>query len=283
MTNPIQRRTVLLGLGQTAAFGSLAAALPRLAAAAQAQAAAPAPQKVVLTMLYPSGEGLSFDADAFRDRHVALLKRAYGPAIERIELRVAPPVPASPPPPPVAEGEEPPPPPPAPPVPPLLAAVSVWLGSISEFIQRAQASSREIATDMATITKSAPMVQYDVIEGQAGVAPGSVIGGTMVVSSYFFAKEGGTWDAQYFGKTYAPKVVESYGAEAIQRAEVARGELAQGGGTPLVAGAVHMYLKDGAAFDAALATEAVSALGAEAQQHTTLNPVTILMTVHATG
>jgi hypothetical protein len=281
MTNSIQRRKVLLGLGHAATFGSLAAALPRLSEAAQAT---PAPQKVVLTMLYPSGEGLRFDADAFRDRHVALLKKAYGPAIERIELRVAPPMPPPPAPPPVAEGEEPPPPPPpAPPAPPLLAAVSVSLGNISEFIKRAQASSREIAADMATITTSAPMVQYDVIEGHAGEAAGSVIGGSMVVSNYFFAKEGGTWDAEYFGKTYAPKLLESYGAGAVQRAEVARGELAQGGGKPLVAGAVHVYVKDGAAFDAALATEAVAALGAEAQQHTTLNPVTILMTVHATG
>lgn len=280
MTQSIQRRKVLLGLGHAATLGSLAAALPRLSEAGQA---APAPQKVVLTMLYPSGEGFSFDADAFRDRHVALLKKAYGPAIERIELRVAPPPPPPPVPPPVAEGEEPPPAPPAPPVPPLLAAVSVSLGNISEFIKRAQASAREIAADMATITTSAPMVQYDVIEGHAGEAAGSVIGGSMVVSNYFFAKEGGTWDAEYFGKTYAPKLIESYGAAAIQRAEVARGELAQGGGKPLVAGAVHVYVKDGSAFDAALATEAVAALASEAQQHTTLNPVTILMTVHATG
>lgn len=282
--NLIGRRTVLLGLGQAATFGSVMAALPRLAAAAEAAA----PLKVCLTMLYPSGEGLSFDADAFRDRHLALLKNAYGPAVERVELRVAPPVPAPPPPPPVAEGEEPPPPPPTPPAPPLLASVSMWLGDLGEFIKRAQASSRTLATDMATITKSAPMVQFDVLEGQGGEAASTVIGGSTVLSTYFFAPqgaeaEGAKWEADYFSKTYLPKLLEAYGATAIQRVEVARGELAQGGGKPLVAGAIHVYVKDAIAYDTAQATEAVKALAAEAQQHTSINPVNILMTVFTTA
>jgi hypothetical protein len=230
-------------------------------------------------MIYPSGEGYTFDADAYRDRHVALLKKVYGPALERVELRVALP---PPPPPAVAEGE---PAPPPPPTPPVLAATSMWLGDLGEFIKRAQASAKEIATDMATITKSPPMVQFDVLEGQAGDAARTVIGGSTVVSSYFFAKEGATWDAAYFGQTYLPKLVEAYGAAAIQRGEVSRGELAQGGGKPLVAGAIHLYLKDLAAYDAAVATagEAVKALGTEAQQHSTINPVTIVMSVHTTA
>ncbi len=285
MTKMISRRSVVLGAGQTATFGSLLAALPGLAQAAEA---APAPQKVCLTMLYPSGEGLSFDADGFRARHVAALQKAYGPAIDRVELRVAPPAPPPPAPPPVAEGEEPPPPPPPPPVPPLLAAVSIWLADISQFIQRATASSRELAADMATITRSAPMVQYDVLEGQVGDAAGSVIGGGTVVSNYFFAPQGegaapATWDAEYFGKSYLPKMMETYGATAIQRAEVARGEVAQGGGSPLILGAIHVYVKDVIAYDTALASEAVRTLGAEAQQHSTINPVTLLMTVHTTA
>lgn len=275
MTIRIARRSVLQGLGQVATLGSLAAALPRAAWSAQA-----APMKVCLSMMYPAGEGLAFDADAFRDRHVALLKSTYGPAVERIELRVALPPPAPPPP---AEGEPALPPPPAPPV---LAAVSMWLGDLGEFIKRAQASSKTLAADMATITRSAPMVQFDVLEGQAGEAPRSVIGGSTVISSYYFAKEGGTWDAPYFGQTYVPKLLEAYGAAAIQRGEVLRGELAQGGGKPLIAGATHLYLKDLAAlaaFDAAAGSEAVKALATDVQQHTTINPVNIVMTVHATA
>lgn len=271
MTSSIARRTVLAGLGQVATLGTLAAALPRAARSAQAD------PKVCLSMLYPSGEGLAFDADAYRDRHVALLKNTYGPAIERVELRVALP---PPPPPPVAEGEPAPPPPPAP---PLLAATSMWLGDLSEFIKRAQASASKLSADMATITRSAPMVQFDVLEGQAGEAASTIIGGGTVISDYFFAKEGATWDAAWFGQTYLPKLIEAYGPDAIQRAEVFRGELAQGGGKPLVAGAIHWYLKDVAAYDAAVGSEAARALGIEAAQHSTINPVTILTSVHTTG
>lgn len=273
----IGRRSVLRGLGQTATFSSLAAALPSLSRAAQPAAAAAAPQKICLAMLYPSGDGLTFDADGFRDRHLALLKKSYGSSIERVELRVSPPPPT---PPPVAEGQ------PAPPMPapqPVLAAVSLWIGNVSEFIQKSQAAAKTVAADMANITKSAPMVQFDVLEGQGGAAAGSVLGGTTVVSSYFFAKEGGAVDSAFFGKTYLPKLVAAYGPEALQRAEVWRGELAQGGGKPLIATALHLYVKNVDAFEAANVTDGVKALGTEAAANSTLTPVNLVMSVHATG
>jgi hypothetical protein len=275
MTNPIGRRRILQGIGHTAAFGTLAATLPGAVRAGQA-AAAPA-QKVCMSMVYPAGEGLSFDADAFRSRHLALLTNAYGPSVERIELRVPPPpeVPV------VVEGQ-PAPPPPAPP--PILAAVSVYLASISEFIKRAGEHSKAIAADMATITRSAPMVQYDVIEGQIGDPASSVLGGGTVISNYFFAKEGGTWNAEYFGKAFLPKLMAAYGPAAIQRVEVLRGELAPGGGKPPTAGAIHLYLKDQVAYDAATATGVgLATLGAEMAQNTTLDPVRVVMSVHSTG
>jgi hypothetical protein len=276
MIHPVVgRRSVLLGLGQAATFGSLAAALPRLSAAAQQ--AAPEPMKVCLSMIYPAGEGLVFDADGFRDRHLAVLKTAYGTSVERVELRVAPP---PPPPPPAVEGQ---PAPPMPTPPPVLATVSLWIANVSDFIKRSQSSAKAVATDMASITKSAPMVQFDVLEGQVGDAAKSVLGGSTVVSTFFFAKEGGTWNAAHFGKTYLPKLMEAYGPAAIQRAEVWRGELAQGGGKPLVTGGIHLYIKDVAAFDAAGANESVKALGAEAAANTTLVPVTLVLSVHATA
>lgn len=274
MTTPFHRRSVLLGLGHAAALASLATVLPRSSRAGE-QAAAPL--KVCMQMIYPSGEGLAFDADAFRDRHMALLKQAYGPSIERIELRVAPP---PPPPPPVVEGETAPPPPP---VGPLLATVSLWLANIGEFVKRNQASAKMLSQDMATITKSAPMVQFDVIEGQIGDPAGSVIGGSTVVSQFFFAKEGGTWNAEWFGKTFLPRLLEAYGGAALQRAEVSRGAQGLGDAKPLVAGIVNLYLRDVAAFDAAVGGEALKTLGTEALQNSTINPVTIVMTVHATG
>jgi hypothetical protein len=277
MKNPIARRTILMGLGQAVTLGGLGAALPRAVSAAQAAAAAPS--KVCLSVIYPAGEGLKFDADAFRDRHVPLLKKSFGKSVQRVELRV--PLPP-PPPPPAIEGE---PPPPVPTPPPFLAIVTMWLGDLAAYIELGQSSAKARNADMATITNSAPMVQYDMLAGEVGEAASTIIGGSTVVAQYFFAKEGGTWDAAYFGETYLPKLVALYGPTAIQRAEVSKGELAQGGGKPLVVGSLHLYLKDQAAYDAAAAGagEAGVALGTEAQQHSSINPVTLLMTVHSTG
>jgi hypothetical protein len=159
----------------------------------------------------------------------------------------------------------------------------MWLGSIGEFVKRNQASAKALAQDMATITKSAPMVQFDVVEGQVGDPAGAVIGGSTVVSQFFFAKEGGTWNAEWYAKTYLPRLLEAYGAAAIQRAEVSRGAQGVGDAKPLVAGIINLYLKDLAAFDAAVGSEALKTLGTEALQNTTINPVTVVMTVHATG
>ena len=134
MTRSVHRRFLLTGLGHAAAMASLSSILPRQAAAGQQAAAAPL--KVCMQMIYPAGEGLTFDADAFRDRHIALLKNSYGPAVERIELRVSPP---PPPPPPAVEGQ------PAPPAPqgaPIMASVSMWLGDIGEFVKRLRAAVR---------------------------------------------------------------------------------------------------------------------------------------------
>jgi hypothetical protein len=110
-----------------------------------------------------------------------------------------------------------------------------------------------------------------------------VIGGSTVVSQFFFAKEGGTWNAEWFGKTYLPKLLEAYGPAAIQRAEVAKGAQGLGDAKPLVAGTINLYVKDVAAFDAAVGGAALQGLAAEAQQNTSLTPVVIVMTVHATG
>lgn len=278
MNMRIDRRRVIQGIGHAAAFGGLAATLSRAASAAQAAAAAvPAPQKVCLTMLYPSEGGHTFDANRFRDGHVAVLKAAYGNSIERVELRVpiVPPAPPAP-----AEGQ---PTPPVPPAPPLMAAVSIYIASPGDFSARAGAAARTVGTDLAAVTKSPPIVQFDMIEAAPGEPQSSVIGGSIVVSNYYFAKAGSTWSKDYFGKTYAPRLMEAYGAAALQRVEVLSGYIAQGGGNPQIAGAIHVYVKDTAAYDTAVISDPVKALAAEAAANSTLNPVTMLMTVHATG
>jgi len=68
-----------------AAYGLVAATLPRAAVSADAAGSASA---VCLSMLFPGGKG-KFDSDRYRDQHLPLIRGIYGDSVERIELRVA--------------------------------------------------------------------------------------------------------------------------------------------------------------------------------------------------
>jgi len=72
------RREVTLGM-LAAAFG---ATLPLGVRAADS-----AKGVNCLTIVYPAGEGLTFNADYYRDHHLKTIMRLYGSTIERFELR----------------------------------------------------------------------------------------------------------------------------------------------------------------------------------------------------
>lgn len=270
MKTGFSRRAVLRGIGQSAAIGSLAAILPRHLLAAQgtqqAKAApAAAPMNICLSMLYPVGEGLAFDADAYRDRHMAVLRTAYAGGLERVELRVAPPP---------AEGMSP---------PPLLAAVSMWISDFAKFAAGANAHAKDVAASMATITKSAPLAQFDSIIAGLGGPRDSVPASSGCISYLFEAKEGATWDSKGFAGTYLPQLLAAYGPEAIRRVEAAEGVQSANGSKPLMLGTVNLYVADEAAYDKAAGSEAVKAIAGDAKQYFSSPPIQTYMKVHSVG
>lgn len=263
----VSRRAALRGIGHSAAFGSLAAGLPRHLWAAAPAAAAPR-TTYLLVMIFPSGEGISFDADAYRERHLGILKDAYADSVERIELRVAPL------PPPPAEGEQ------APQAPPFLAAVNIWIRDVSGFVDRVGKNSKAVQADLATITTSAPIVQFDKVIAGLGNARETVTGSASVVSNFFPVREGGSWDPKFLSEAFLPKVLAAYGP-AVQRIEATEGAQGQGGAKPLLYGATHIYVADNAAFVRASETPAVAALAPEGAKIATVAPIQTVMLVHA--
>jgi hypothetical protein len=279
MSKDLSRRSLLTGAGYAAA-GTLAAMLPAELFAAQPAApatrpaqgagaakpaAAPAPIKdIVLTMLYPNGPDLKFDADAFRDRHIPLLQKAYG-ALERIELRV-PPV--------AAEG--------APP-PPMLAAVNMWISDFSKFAANAGANAKEVAASMATITNSRPMAQLDRFVAGLGADRGSVMANSRCVSYFFEAKADAKWDAKVYADNYLRKLMAALGPEAAQRIEVLKGEQATDGSKPLMLGSVNIYYSDADKFFNAMGTESVKVVANEEASFFTSPPIQTLFLVHSVG
>lgn len=278
MKTGISRRAVLNGIGQSAALGSLAALLPThlLAAQPAAPATKPAPAgakpaaapkaplpPIYLNMLYPAGEGLAFDADGFRDRHIGVLKTAYAGGVGRIELRV----------PPVIEGR---------PAGPVLAAVSMHITDFTKFAAGANTHAKDVSASMASITKSAPIAQFDEVLATAGAAADTVLTSSNCVSYWFEAKEGATWNAKGFAEAHLAKLAAAYGP-SVRRIEVSNGVQSANGSKPLMLGALNLYIADEAGYDAAATSEAVKLAGTESAQYFTVAPIQTLMVVHAVG
>lgn len=276
MSRDVSRRSVLAGAGFAAA-GTLAAVLPRELFAAQpapgaprsqgAAPARPAPaaapiSDIVLTMLYPAGPDLKFDADGFRDRHLPLLHKAYG-ALERVELRI---------PPPPAEGA---------PQPPLLAAVSMWISDFNKFAAAAGANAKDVAASIATITNSRPMAQFDRFVAGLGGDRSTVEANSRCLSSYFEAKADAKWDVKAYADTYLRKFMAAYGAEAIRRVEVVEGVQSADGSKPLMLGSVNMYIADPDKFLDASDTEGVKAVLTEEAGFYSPPPIQTLFMVHS--
>lgn len=153
----ISRRAVMNGMGQSATLGALAAALPaQLQAAAAAAPAAPAAAPAALTTtycmtrIYRSAEGVTFDGDAFRNRQLPEMIKAYGKTAERIELRM---------PAPVAEGK---------PAPQIIATVNIWFRDVIAFRDRNLAAAKDLAAGMEKITKALANEQVDQVLASLG-------------------------------------------------------------------------------------------------------------------
>ncbi len=186
-------------------------------------------------------------------------------ALERVELRLVTPP---------AEG--------APPG-PLLAAVSIWIRDVSKFVAGVNAHGKEVSADMATVTGSAPMVQFDQVVSGLGGERESVLVNATCISQFFPVKEGATWDSKGYADGYMAKIYAAYGPKAIQRIEIAKGAAGQGGKDPLFLGSAHLYIADEAAYDTATATDAVKQIAVEGPKYFSTPPFPSLMRVHAVG
>lgn len=254
----ISRRVVLNGFGQSAALGALATALPAQLRAAEAAAPAAPPATYCVTRLYRSEGGATFNGDMFRDQHVPTMIRAYGKTAERIELRT----------PEVKEGA---------PAPQIIAAVNIWFKDVNGFVTKQKAADKDLAASMQKITTAVESYQVDQVLTSLGDDRSTVPVESYVVSTYFPAKEGGTIDTKFFAETFYPKLVQTYGIEALRRVEFTSAATPKA----IVTAATHEYVRDIEAYDAAAKREA--ALFAELKTYTNIAPLQTLTRVHALG
>jgi hypothetical protein len=267
MTSSISRRALLAGSGSLGVAGLLRA-IP-----AWAQAAAPASiPPVCLTMYYMAGNDAKFDRMQYRESHVPLLRQIYGDSLDRIELRTAPPRERK-----RLQGHT----EAAVPEPPVLAVESLWIKNLEGYAAATRGVGNKIAEDMGKITKARVTLQYEQLAASQGEPREAITQGSKCSSSLYPSKEGGTWDTDYYAKSILPLIKEVYGPDVL-RVEVCKGVSVPGGGKPVITSAVHLYIKDEQAFNAASFKGGMRLIG-EAPKYTNIMPVTAMFDVFAIG
>jgi hypothetical protein len=222
---------------------------------------------VCMTMIYFNNPNLKFDFGRYRDQHLPLFKRTMGDSVERIELRTvprqergAPVMPSA-----------------------VFADVSVWIRNLETFAAATKRGGDEIKADLASVTKSSPVLQYDQVIGEWGQPRDSVGVGLDSQALYYPNGDGAKWDADYYLNNYLPRMVEAYGGDkALRRIEVRRGIGVQGGGKPAVINSVHLYASDNSGF-AMGGMRAGQQLMSNTKPFTTIIPHVANLKVQATG
>jgi hypothetical protein len=192
----------------------------------------------------------------------------------------APPPAAPPPPPPPAAAA---PATPAGPPPPLLAAVSMWISDFKKFADGANTHAAEVSKSMASITRSAPMAQFDSVVADFGAGRDDVLSEARCLTYLIEAKEGAKWDSNSYAKNYLPKLFAACGPEVIKRIEVLEGIQSANGQKALMLGSVNFYIPDLEQFAQATSTDAVKLIAAEESKYFSTAPIQTLLQVYAVG
>ena len=178
------RRDVVKSGSAAVTFGMLAsafgAALPE-----HVRAADSATGTTCLTILYPAGPDITFNADYYRDHHLVTIMKLYGSSIERFELRTVAPPPA--PPAGAAPGG-------APPPPRFSAAVNIWVADLDAFNANNQKHGKTLADDVPHFTNGQPTIQYDKVEGMMGAPRSAAKVGDTCLTILYPNSEGVRWD-----------------------------------------------------------------------------------------
>jgi uncharacterized protein (TIGR02118 family) len=227
------RRDLVKGAGAAVTLGMLAstfsAVLPRGARAADSAKGANC-----LTVIYPAGADVKFDADYYRDHHLKTIMTLYGKTISRFELRKAAPAAAG-----------------APPA-AYSAAVNIWIADMDAFGKKNQEHGPTLVKDVPNFTNGQPTIQFDKIEGMMGSPAAAMKLGDSCLTILYPNGENVRWDVDYYRTHHMPLIMSLYKKEAIKRFELRKGDTGQAPGSkPAYIGSVNIYINDQKAFEEA--------------------------------
>ena len=268
MTDLYTRRAVTQSMSTAMTMGMLASALGAVLPKA-ARAAASAAGSNCLTILYPAGEGITFNADYYRDHHLVTIMRLYGKSIDRFELRTVPAAPA-----PAAAA--------APPTPRFAAAVNIWIKDLEAFNANNQKHGATLRDDVHNFTNGQPTIQYDKVHGAMGESRSAMNRGDTCLTILYPNSSDVRWDVEYYRTHHMPLIMKLYGKSAIKRFELRKGDSGQQGGAPAYIGTVNIYINDQKAFDAA-GKEHGPTLVKDVPNFSSVMPIAFPTTVYGVG
>lgn len=258
----ISRRDVVKRGGSAVTLGMLASAFG---------AAAPAGDKAArgdcLTIVYPAGADIKFDADYYRDHHLKTIMSLYGATIRRFELRTAVP--------PASGGA-------APAAPPYAAAINIWIADLSAFNKKNEEHGATLVKDVPNFTNGMPTIQYDKVAGMMGAPAAQMKVGDACLTILYPNGPDVHWDVEYYRSHHMPLIMSLYKTAAIKRFELRKGDTAQSGGAPTYIGTVNIYINDQHEFDAAGAKHAAE-LVADVPHFSSVRPLVIPTVIHGVG
>jgi uncharacterized protein (TIGR02118 family) len=255
-TSGLTRRTITLGM-LAAAFG---ATLPRGARAQDSAAGVNC-----LTILYPAGEGVTFNADYYRDHHLTMITKLYTTTIQRFELRKVAPSPAG-----------------APPA-KYAAAINIWINDLPAFLENNQKHGKTMTDDVPNFTNGRPTIQFDKVHGEAGAARSAPKLGDTCLTILYPNGEGVRWEVDKYKTGHMPLIMRLYGTDAIKRFELRKGDGGMGPNTkPEFIGTVNIYINDQAKFEAA-GKEHGQTLVKDVPNFSSVMPTAFATTIHGLG
>ncbi len=183
------------------------------------------------TILFPAGPDIKFDADYYRDHHMKTVMSFFGNSIKRFEFRTFP-APAG--------G----------PAPQFSAMSNIWIADQKAYDEASKEHSPALVKDAANVTNGRPIVQNDVVYGEAGKGAEAMKVGDHCITILYPHTEGDHFNDDYYRDHHLTTIMKLYGSEAISRYEFRKGLSARTGAIPYN-GVVSIYIANQAAFDEA--------------------------------
>lgn len=215
----VSRRLLLRGAGIVAA----SAAMPRVFADA---AGGVNIGMRAYTAIFPGGAGIHFDHAYYRDKHLPMMKRLYGTALMRVEMRK----------PLVAAGE---------PASPYAAIVNFWIPDAEVFAKTSATHGQSQVQDRANFTNGEQKVQSEVVFAEAGTAAGAIQPGTRCLTVLYPYDAADRFNHDYYRDHHLTSLIKLFGHESISRIEMRKGlSSPDGKNPPLYSCTANIYLAD---------------------------------------